>query len=1042
MAKNKIITSQGNVQFINSKGKTISMHPMHCYAVYQDDTVSFLFIYMKEYSGQAFFASQFEDLEVDGETYDSIDALKEAIAEAFAKAGAQARTEIVDELPETGYTNTIYLLPKEHGEGYDEYIYNENEGWQLIGDTDIEFERYLEKVVFNAYSADTKEKIDYISGAVDDNASDIQFISGAVDTEIASREAADAVISGAMDTLSTNLANEVSRAQNAEQTLQNNINTVNSRVDAEQIARANADNAISGAVDSVVSDLASEVSRATAKENEIDSKVDGEISNREAADSVISGAVDSLSANLSLEAQRAQNAESALDSKINALSGESVTSGEVESMIDEAVSGKQDTLIAGENITIVDNVISASGGGVDSGVVETMIEDYMTTDVLETGVEYRWNINNRLGDLSIIGNNNYGWVNASMMEPEVNIVPKYDSNVDGSFGFTISVISSEIASKLNINSGTSISGCFILLIKSEYADTIPSEYKDDNNKCWIKLNQPITSETLTNDVVDGGIYFNAGQIESGIVGWSEVSGNTYHALMLSEPNYYYTIHKFNFNRFSMGQQAAISLTGKFDEIPSYMAVYGQYIGLCVVLDKNWQETSILTPLKSSDAANSFTSTTGKTIFNFAEEKTYAIEDLMADLALSTTSENPVQNKVITTALNNKQDTLVSGTNIKTINNTSILGSGNIDIGGGGVNVVQTTGTSTTDVMSQNAVTTALNNKQNSGNYWNLDAEPQRLTEATSIINENPSVQTSAIKIYGYDYQNRNFDNLYEFKYINGNPLFRNKYGSEVEVESYGNLSLVETSAITTSVTSSSTDAQIPSAKAVYDEFQEKLVAGDNITIVGNVISAVGGGSSYTAGRGIDITNDTISFKLPISAGTGYNCIAEGDNTNATANYSHAEGGRTTASGNYSHAEGVSTTASMYCSHAEGNYTTANGQSSHVEGNNTTANNNYEHASGQFNVSNSASTTFGDSGNTLFSVGNGIASYARHNAFEIRQNGDIYCSDGTNDVKLQDTITATASNTTALGGLSLVKLTSAEYESLTNKDSNTLYIISD
>ena len=32
---------------------------------------------------------------------------------------------------------------------------------------------------------------------------------------------------------------------------------------------------------------------------------------------------------------------------------------------------------------------------------------------------------------------------------------------------------------------------------------------------------------------------------------------------------------------------------------------------------------------------------------------------------------------LTTELNNKQDKLVSGTNIKTINNTSILGSGNI-----------------------------------------------------------------------------------------------------------------------------------------------------------------------------------------------------------------------------------------------------------------------------------------------------------------------------------------------------------------------------
>lgn len=38
---------------------------------------------------------------------------------------------------------------------------------------------------------------------------------------------------------------------------------------------------------------------------------------------------------------------------------------------------------------------------------------------------------------------------------------------------------------------------------------------------------------------------------------------------------------------------------------------------------------------------------------------------------------------ITSAVSTKQDALVSGTNIKTINNESILGSGNIDIQGGG-----------------------------------------------------------------------------------------------------------------------------------------------------------------------------------------------------------------------------------------------------------------------------------------------------------------------------------------------------------------------
>ena len=83
-----------------------------------------------------------------------------------------------------------------------------------------------------------------------------------------------------------------------------------------------------------------------------------------------------------------------------------------------------------------------------------------------------------------------------------------------------------------------------------------------------------------------------------------------------------------------------------------------------------------------------------------------------DTALSESSTNPVQNRVITaqileneeivaTALNNlndrveaKQDVLVSGTTIKTINGNSILGSGNITIsggsgGGGDVNVIET-----------------------------------------------------------------------------------------------------------------------------------------------------------------------------------------------------------------------------------------------------------------------------------------------------------------------------------------------------------------
>ena len=131
----------------------------------------------------------------------------------------------------------------------------------------------------------------------------------------------------------------------------------------------------------------------------------------------------------------------------------------------------------------------------------------------------------------------------------------------------------------------------------------------------------------------------------------------------------------------------------------------------------------------------------------------------------------------------------------------------------------------------------------------------------------------------------------------------------------------------------------------------------------------GGGKPIEGGRGITVatgaTADTVSFNLPISAGTGTNSIIEGSS--------------------YTQANGV-------YSHAEGNSSQANGDYSHAEGRQTITQNDSEHASGQYNISSSASTDFGHSGNTLFSVGNGDDLEYRRNAFEIRQNGDFYIVD--------------------------------------------------
>jgi len=174
--------------------------------------------------------------------------------------------------------------------------------------------------------------------------------------------------------------------------------------------------------------------------------------------------------------------------------------------------------------------------------------------------------------------------------------------------------------------------------------------------------------------------------------------------------------------------------------------------------------------------------------------------------------------------------------------------------------------------------------------------------------------------------------------------------------------------------------------------------------------------TYKSGNGITIgTDNTINALIGKGKGvgsllgpnatssTGQYAVSLGSGTTASGNSSHAEGNWTTASGGDSHAEGNGTTASNWYSHAEGNGTTASGGSSHAEGNFTIASNESEHASGQYNISNKASDNFGDVGNTLFSVGNGTGFTAKHNAFEIRQNGDIYITDSSMGApyKLQD-----------------------------------------
>lgn len=138
--------------------------------------------------------------------------------------------------------------------------------------------------------------------------------------------------------------------------------------------------------------------------------------------------------------------------------------------------------------------------------------------------------------------------------------------------------------------------------------------------------------------------------------------------------------------------------------------------------------------------------------------------------------------------------------------------------------------------------------------------------------------------------------------------------------------------------------------------------------------------------------DTSGYTYKFSAAIGLASHVEGMGNIAPKASATLEGLDTGATASFvngaNHAEGAGNLAGAAASHAEGirNEIGNNAYASHAEGIKNTTQNRAEHASGQYNKSNKASDTFGDAGNTLFSVGCGTSDADRKNAFEVMQDG--------------------------------------------------------
>ena len=227
-------------------------------------------------------------------------------------------------------------------------------------------------------------------------------------------------------------------------------------------------------------------------------------------------------------------------------------------------------------------------------------------------------------------------------------------------------------------------------------------------------------------------------------------------------------------------------------------------------------------------------------------------------------------------INGKQDTLTAGSGISIQNNV-------ISATGGGGSGLWTSGTGTGSVMSPGAFQANGNNSVSAGDYTRsngtssiaLGTSTTTTGLSAAAIGANSTAAGSYSVALGHGLGAVNTDETALGKFNNyidtgttaektfftvGNGTSNNTKSNVLEIKQNDDIYVSGIGGFDgTNASSADTLQDVIAGK------QDTLVAGANITISGNVISATGGsGSSYSAGQGIDITNNTISVDNTIA----------------------------------------------------------------------------------------------------------------------------------------------------------------------------------
>ena len=210
---------------------------------------------------------------------------------------------------------------------------------------------------------------------------------------------------------------------------------------------------------------------------------------------------------------------------------------------------------------------------------------------------------------------------------------------------------------------------------------------------------------------------------------------------------------------------------------------------------------------------------------------------------------------VETAMNNKQDTLVSGTNIKTINNQSILGEGNIEITGGEVDLT---------------------------NYYTKPEADGKFATITAINEQSADIAALETAMNGKQPTLVSGTNI---KTINNESLLGEgniEVAKKTDIPSTDNLATkdeltaVETVANNANTKADAATSRIESVETAMGNKQDILVSGTNIkTINGN--SILGEGNLVIEGGGIDLSNYYTKTETDTKLDAKQNTLVSGTN---------------------------------------------------------------------------------------------------------------------------------------------------------------------